>query len=198
MSWDLELVHVQEDKVLPLFGGWAGQSLKIGYIPNEIAIFHRDNDQQNHWVQWGTNHFQTHPCQSLRQWLEKPWLFEAEKTNMFNVRSQSCMLSFLRIAAIYTYIYYIIIIHYIYNTCIYIYMITHNIYIYIYIHIYTHIYIYTYIYIYCTIIICNMRMAPKEHIGNFTGCHTWSLYFNLPPFFTETTKSRCLPSGELT
>ena len=28
--------------------------LKIGYIPNEIAIFHRDNDQQNHWVQWGT------------------------------------------------------------------------------------------------------------------------------------------------
>ena len=24
-------------------------------LPNEIAIFHRDNDQQNHWVQWGTN-----------------------------------------------------------------------------------------------------------------------------------------------
>ena len=24
--------------------------LKIGYIPNEKAIFHRDNDQQNHWV----------------------------------------------------------------------------------------------------------------------------------------------------
>ena len=23
-------------------------------IPNEITIFHRDNDQQNHWVQWGT------------------------------------------------------------------------------------------------------------------------------------------------
>ena len=23
-------------------------------FPNEIAIFHRDNDQQNHWVQWGT------------------------------------------------------------------------------------------------------------------------------------------------
>ena len=22
----------------------------VGYIPNEIAIFHRDNDQQNHWV----------------------------------------------------------------------------------------------------------------------------------------------------
>ena len=30
-------------------------------LPNEIAIFHRDNDQQNHWVQWGTQHFQTHP-----------------------------------------------------------------------------------------------------------------------------------------
>ena len=22
----------------------------VGYIPNEIAIFHRDNDQQNHWA----------------------------------------------------------------------------------------------------------------------------------------------------
>ena len=33
----------------------------VGYIPNEIAIFHRDNDQQNHWVQWGTQHFQTNP-----------------------------------------------------------------------------------------------------------------------------------------
>ena len=27
-----------------------GVCLKIVYIPNEIAIFHRDNDQQNHWV----------------------------------------------------------------------------------------------------------------------------------------------------
>ena len=27
--------------------------LKIVYIPNEIAIFHRDNDQQNHWVNHG-------------------------------------------------------------------------------------------------------------------------------------------------
>ena len=34
--------------------------------PNEIAIFHRDNDQQNHWVQWGTRHFQTNP--SARNW----------------------------------------------------------------------------------------------------------------------------------
>ena len=25
-----------------------------GYIPNEIAICHRDNNQQNHWVQWDT------------------------------------------------------------------------------------------------------------------------------------------------
>ena len=30
-------------------------------IPNEIAIFHRDNDQQNHWVPWGLAYFQTHP-----------------------------------------------------------------------------------------------------------------------------------------
>ena len=35
--------------------------LKIGYLPNEIAIQKRDNDQQNHWVHWGTLHFQTHP-----------------------------------------------------------------------------------------------------------------------------------------
>ena len=32
--------------------------LKMVYTPNEIAIFRRDNDQQNHWVQWGTQHFQ--------------------------------------------------------------------------------------------------------------------------------------------
>ena len=24
--------------------------LKMGYTPNEIDIFNRDNDQQNHWV----------------------------------------------------------------------------------------------------------------------------------------------------
>ena len=30
-------------------------------IPNEIAIFHRDNDHENHWVQWGTNHFSDTP-----------------------------------------------------------------------------------------------------------------------------------------
>ena len=35
-----------------------GLSENVGYIPNEIAIFHRDNDQQNHWVNRGTNHFQ--------------------------------------------------------------------------------------------------------------------------------------------
>ena len=28
--------------------------LKMGYTPNEIAIFSRDNDQHNHWVFWGT------------------------------------------------------------------------------------------------------------------------------------------------
>ena len=38
-----------------------GLSENVGYIPNEIAIFHRDNDQQNQWVNRGTNHFQTHP-----------------------------------------------------------------------------------------------------------------------------------------
>ena len=27
-----------------------GLSENVGYIPNEIAIFHRDNDQQNHWL----------------------------------------------------------------------------------------------------------------------------------------------------
>ena len=35
----------------------------MGYTPNEIAIFHRDNDQQNHWVFWGTQHFQTKPVE---------------------------------------------------------------------------------------------------------------------------------------
>ena len=36
--------------------------LKIGYIPNEIAIFHRDNDQQNQTGFRGLAYFQTHPC----------------------------------------------------------------------------------------------------------------------------------------
>ena len=58
----------------PALGGWRceakwfhknsgdmGLSENVGYIPNEIAIFHRDNDQQNHWVHRGTQHFQTHP-----------------------------------------------------------------------------------------------------------------------------------------
>ena len=36
--------------------------LEMGYTTNEIAIFHRDNDQQNHWVFRGTQHFQTNPC----------------------------------------------------------------------------------------------------------------------------------------
>ena len=31
----------------------------VGYIPNEIAIFHRDNDQQNHWVEGYTIFRQT-------------------------------------------------------------------------------------------------------------------------------------------
>ena len=29
---------------------YMGMSENVGYIPNEIAIFYRDNDQQNHWV----------------------------------------------------------------------------------------------------------------------------------------------------
>ena len=38
------------------------EGIKMGYTSNEIAIFRRDNDQQNHWVQWGTNLFSvTHP-----------------------------------------------------------------------------------------------------------------------------------------
>ena len=45
---------------------YVGLSENVGCIPNEIAIFHRDNDQQNHWLQWGTQHFQTHPFGSLR------------------------------------------------------------------------------------------------------------------------------------
>ena len=43
-----------------LFWGWIARFRWSGFvwkcwvnIPNEIAIFHRDNDQQNHWVQWG-------------------------------------------------------------------------------------------------------------------------------------------------
>ena len=36
-----------------------GLSENVGYIPNEIAISKRDNDQQNHWVQWGLAYFQT-------------------------------------------------------------------------------------------------------------------------------------------
>ena len=35
-----------------------GLSENVGYIPNEIAISKRDNDQQNHWVFRATNYFQ--------------------------------------------------------------------------------------------------------------------------------------------
>ena len=43
----------------------------MGYIPYEIAIFHRGNDQQNHWVQWGTL-FSDKPkyhCNGKYHWL---------------------------------------------------------------------------------------------------------------------------------
>ena len=33
-----------------LFMAHVGLSENVGYSPNDIAIFHRDNDQQNHWV----------------------------------------------------------------------------------------------------------------------------------------------------
>ena len=46
--------------------------LKIGYIPNEIAISKRDHDQQNHWVHSGfSQHFQTHPI--WKSWM--PWWY---------------------------------------------------------------------------------------------------------------------------
>ena len=75
-----------------------GLSENVGYIPNEIAIFHRDNDQQNHWVKRGLAYFQTNPdvvldCSSfsgpgscwvdvggplprrrVHAWLLPPWL----------------------------------------------------------------------------------------------------------------------------
>ena len=51
-----------------------GFSENVGYIPNEIAIVHRDNDQQNHWLQWGTQHFQTHPYSNHgNSILINPW-----------------------------------------------------------------------------------------------------------------------------
>ena len=56
--------------------------LKIWYIPNEIAIFHRDNDQQNHWVFRGTQHFQTHPYQVGRDQL-LPVCFHVPKRRCF-------------------------------------------------------------------------------------------------------------------
>ena len=40
-------------------------SENVGYIPSEITIFHRDNDHENHWVQWGLAYFQTHPYACL-------------------------------------------------------------------------------------------------------------------------------------
>ena len=44
-------------------------------IPNEIAIFHRDNDQQNHWVKRGTSLFSDKPtCFSLPS-LKSIWCF---------------------------------------------------------------------------------------------------------------------------
>ena len=42
-------------------------------IPNEIAIFHRDNDHENHWVQWGLAYFQTNPVRKKwKCWANNP------------------------------------------------------------------------------------------------------------------------------
>ena len=40
-----------------------GLSENVGLIFPMIAshLYNRDSDQQNHWVQWGTQHFQTNP-----------------------------------------------------------------------------------------------------------------------------------------
>ena len=48
-SWDDDIPYIMKKKLFQTTNQiWV--CLKIGYIPNEIAIFHRDNDQQNHWV----------------------------------------------------------------------------------------------------------------------------------------------------
>ena len=38
------------DLSLAMLNDQMGLSENVGNIPNEIAIFHRDNDQQNQWV----------------------------------------------------------------------------------------------------------------------------------------------------
>ena len=55
-------------------------------IPNEIAIFHRDNDQQNHWVDWGTNHFQTYPYGTSMELPSTAWHFVGGKGWTFHHR----------------------------------------------------------------------------------------------------------------
>ena len=44
-----------------------GLSENVGYIPNEIAIFHRDNDHENHWVQWGLANIFRHTHMKLHR-----------------------------------------------------------------------------------------------------------------------------------
>ena len=50
-----------------------GLSENVGFIFPMIASHFswRDNDQQNHWVQWGTQHFQTHQGKRVRQNVSK-------------------------------------------------------------------------------------------------------------------------------
>ena len=56
---------------------------------NEIAIFHRDNDQQNHWAQWGTLFSDTptcfcHFCHSFFFWFI--WAFRKWFSLIFSRR----------------------------------------------------------------------------------------------------------------
>ena len=47
----INISAVSRSQEKPKSSGWEGLVTEnVGYIPHEIAIFHRDNDQQNHWV----------------------------------------------------------------------------------------------------------------------------------------------------
>ena len=77
--WILWLLEYYQPKIIPIIIDYLLEYcmivLEYGFvwkcwvnIPNEIAIFHRDNDQQNHWVQWGLAYFQTHPFNKKCFW----------------------------------------------------------------------------------------------------------------------------------
>ena len=54
-GWQVAMALVESTLAQRFFH--VGLSENVGYIPNEIAIFHRDNDHENNWVQWGTLFF---------------------------------------------------------------------------------------------------------------------------------------------